>query len=72
MSSTLSYYAPRTMLTLVALITAIVPFIADYNETHVFNPKWPGTYRIPFASTSKAKCFGKHTLTGIHRPRPLP
>lgn len=30
----------RYLLTLVALNTVISPFIADWNETHVYNPRW--------------------------------
>lgn len=28
------------MITLVALVTIIGPFLADWNETHIFNPRW--------------------------------
>ncbi len=38
------YYTPRLLLTLIALITITVPYLADYNPTHVFNPTWPGPY----------------------------
>ncbi|KAK1070131.1 hypothetical protein LTR12_003468 [Friedmanniomyces endolithicus] len=40
------YYTPRLLLTLIALITIIVPYLADYNPTHVFNPTWPGHARF--------------------------
>ena len=42
MASSTAYYTPRILLTIAALITAIVPYIADFNETHVYNPEWPG------------------------------
>ncbi len=28
------------MITLVALVNIIGPFLADWNETHIFNPRW--------------------------------
>ena len=31
----------KGLLTIVALITGIVPYVADWNETHIYNPKWP-------------------------------
>lgn len=42
----------KSLLTVVAGITAIVPYIADFNETHVYNPKWPGSYEVLRASTT--------------------
>ena len=33
----------RTLLTLSGLAQALGPFIADFNETHVLNPRWPRT-----------------------------
>ncbi|RAO72243.1 uncharacterized protein BHQ10_008255 [Talaromyces amestolkiae] len=31
----------RTLLSLVALTTMVGGYIADWNETHVYNPRWP-------------------------------
>ncbi|KAF7859745.1 hypothetical protein EAF04_008824 [Stromatinia cepivora] len=31
----------RILLTLSALSQGISPFIADWNETHIYNPRWP-------------------------------
>ena len=28
------------IITLVALVTIIGPFVADWNETHIYNPRW--------------------------------
>jgi hypothetical protein len=33
--------AGRTLLSLVALTTIVGGYIADWNETHVYNPRWP-------------------------------
>ena len=30
----------RVLLTIAGLFTAISPYIADFNETHVYNPSW--------------------------------
>lgn len=38
-------YIPRGLLTVVAGITGIVPYLADWNETHIHNPNWPGVLR---------------------------
>ncbi len=29
------------IITLVALLTIFGPFLADWNETHIYNPRWP-------------------------------
>lgn len=31
----------RAVISAVALMTAISPFLADWNETHIYNPFWP-------------------------------
>lgn len=28
------------IITLVALVTIVGPFLADWNETHIYNPRW--------------------------------
>lgn len=28
------------IITLVALVTIVGPFVADWNETHIYNPRW--------------------------------
>ncbi|MEV5124286.1 DUF6640 family protein [Streptomyces decoyicus] len=33
--------AGKAMLSLVALFTAVSPYLADWNDTHVLNPLWP-------------------------------
>lgn len=32
---------PRTLLTINATILCSTPFIADWNHTHIYNPRWP-------------------------------
>lgn len=31
----------RILLALVAVVTSVGGYIADWNETHVYNPRWP-------------------------------
>lgn len=31
----------KVAISLIAVMTAVSPFLADFNETHVFNPRWP-------------------------------
>ncbi|EMC96318.1 hypothetical protein BAUCODRAFT_107842 [Baudoinia panamericana UAMH 10762] len=45
-SKDMTFYTPRLLLTLVSLVTAIAPYIADFNTTHVYNPLWPGHARF--------------------------
>ena len=30
----------RALIALAATVTAVVPFLTDWNDTHVFNPQW--------------------------------
>ncbi|KAK5118564.1 hypothetical protein LTR85_008029 [Meristemomyces frigidus] len=69
MPSALAYYAPRAILTLFAGITAIVPYIADFNHTHVYNPTWPGHARFHNGQTmSMGTYLGLSTLWLTWRP----
>lgn len=40
--STKKITVSKIVITLIALFTAISPFLADFNDTHVYNPYWPG------------------------------
>ncbi len=42
---------PRVLASVVALATAVLPFVADWNETHLFNPRWTGHARFHGAQT---------------------
>lgn len=33
---------PRMILTFISIFTVVGSFAADFNETHVYNPLWPG------------------------------
>jgi hypothetical protein len=36
----------KSLLTLANLITAVVPVAADWNDSHIFNERWPGHARF--------------------------
>ncbi len=59
----------RALLTLSALAQVLGPFIADFNETHVLNPRWPPHARFHNGQTmSMGLCLGLATLYYIYRP----
>lgn len=31
----------RWLISLIALLTIVAPFVADWNVTHIYNPRWP-------------------------------
>ncbi len=53
MSSTASRpsLAPRILVTLVALMTMVGPYVADWNATHIYNPTWPPHAKFHNAQT---------------------
>ncbi|MEO0561978.1 MAG: DUF6640 family protein [Chloroflexota bacterium] len=36
----------RIVFTVLIVVYAVLPSIAEFNETHVFNPEWPGHARL--------------------------
>jgi hypothetical protein len=43
--------ATRVLLTAVAVPTSVGPFIADWNATHIYNPRWPPHAKFHNAQT---------------------
>lgn len=43
--------AARVLLTAVAVPTSVGPFIADWNATHLYNPRWPPHAKFHNAQT---------------------
>jgi hypothetical protein len=41
----------RLVLTVLAVVQAVGPWIADYNETHIFNPAWAAHAKFHVAQT---------------------
>ncbi|EHY54141.1 hypothetical protein HRR83_004794 [Exophiala dermatitidis] len=71
--STLTISPGRLLLTLVSLSTSISCYIADWNETHVKNPKWPPHARFHNGQTmSMGLVLGLLTLYFTWRKPPKP
>lgn len=63
--------AGRILLTLVALTTSIGGYLADWNETHVFNPRWTPHAKFHNGQTmSMGMVLGLTTLYFLYRPKP--
>lgn len=50
----------RWFISLIALFTIIGPYSADWNETHIYNPRWP-----PHAKFHNAQTMMLGTLLGL-------
>jgi hypothetical protein len=49
--------------TIVAVITSLLAYVFDWNETHVFNPNWP-----PHAKFHNAQTLMLGPLSGVFSP----
>ncbi len=45
------FSAGRVLISLVSVTTAVGPYVADWNETHIHNPKWPPHAKFHNAQT---------------------
>ena len=62
--------AGRLVLTFVAAVTGISPFLADWNETHIYNHNWPPHAKFHNAQTiSMAALLSTASLFFIWRTR---
>lgn len=60
----------RVLITLSALAAAIGAYVADWNETHIFNPRWPPHAKFHNAQTMLlGTCLGLLTLYYLWAPR---
>lgn len=61
--------AGRLLTSLVALSSSISPYLADFNESHVYNPKWPPHAKFHNGQTmSMGLLLGLTTLYFVWRP----
>jgi hypothetical protein len=60
MSSNFKFMSGKVLLTLVAVFTVAAPFLADWNETHIYNPLW-----LPHAKFHNAQTMAMAMLLGI-------
>lgn len=60
----------RLVLSAVAVFTAVTPYLADWNETHIFNPRWTAHAKFHNAQTMAfAALLGILTLLYAWRSR---
>ena len=60
MSPTAKLVAARVILTVIAALTIVSPFLADWNATHIYNPLWP-----PHAKFHNAQTIAMAVLLGL-------
>jgi hypothetical protein len=62
-----------TLLTIVAITTSCGAYIADWNETHIYNPRWPPHAKFHNGQTmSMGLVLGLTTLYYLYRPASSP
>ncbi|KAF8169732.1 hypothetical protein K438DRAFT_226378 [Mycena galopus ATCC 62051] len=63
----------KALITLVALITSTGCFVADWNESHIYNPTWPPHAKFHNGQTmSMGALLGVATLWYLYAPLKLP
>ncbi|KAH8694040.1 hypothetical protein BGW36DRAFT_214906 [Talaromyces proteolyticus] len=61
--------AGRFLIALVGIVTSVGGFLADWNETHVLNPRWPPHARFHNGQTmSMGAVLGLTTLYYLYGP----
>lgn len=69
MSSNTKLITARLILTVIAALTIVSPFLADWNATHIFNTSWPPHAKFHNAQTmAMAVLLGLAALFFIWRP----
>lgn len=59
----------KTLLTIVGLFTCFAAYIADWNKTHIYNPRWPPHAKFHNGQTmSMGLALGAATLYYLWRP----
>lgn len=70
MSAKTKYTTGRLLISLVAIFTMVAPFLADWNETHIFNPLWTPHAKFHNAQTmTLAVLLGSAALFFLWRRR---
>jgi hypothetical protein len=60
MKSTAKRLAARAILTAISLMVMVSPLLADWNATHIYNPRWP-----PHAKFHNAQTMAMAVLLGL-------
>ena len=60
MSSKVTLLSGRVLLSIIALFTAVSPYVADWNATHIYNPSWP-----PHAKFHNGQTMAVAVLLGV-------
>lgn len=69
-TSTSSATSGRLCISLIALFTIFGAFVADWNETHIYNPRWPPHAKFHNGQTmSMGVTLGLSTLYYLWRPQ---
>lgn len=65
----MAIFVGKTVIALVGAVTAAGPYIADWNETHIHNPRWPPHAKFHGGQTmSIGAVLGLATLWYLYTP----